>query len=163
VPTTHSVKFSGGCGRPWVAPVGRAWKRMLSIAQHWFMRRRRVDDERLLRLFSKRAELKKDFAGLRRERDRMVDLLRQQEGATMRSQQQLEHLEDYLADPVRAANACLFFQLRGVWRLCHRRLARLARDMESRQQEAEAKREHVRFEEHRQAAIAAIGQRVAAL
>ena len=72
--------------------------------------RKDEEDERLLRLFWNRAELKREFAKLRRERDRVVDHLRQQEGATLRAQQRLDQLEGLLADPLRAANAAVFYQ-----------------------------------------------------
>lgn len=127
------------------------------------VRRKPVDDDRLLRLFWNRAELKREFAKVQRERERIVDQLRQQEGAVLRSQQRLDQLEGLLADPERAANAAVFFQLRGIWSYCRRRLSRLAQDLGYRQQEREGQREAARFEEHRQAALAAIEQRLAPL
>lgn len=113
-----------------------------------------------MRLFWNRAELKREFAKLRRERERMVDQIRQQEGAVLRGQQRLDQLEGLLADPERAANAAVFFQLRGIWAYGRRRLIRLARDLSTRQQEREGQREAARFEEHRQAALSAIEQRL---
>lgn len=126
-------------------------------------RRPPADDDPLLRLFWNRAELKQEFAKLQRERERMLDLLRQQEGALLRSQQRLDQLEGLLADPNRAANAAVYFQLRGIWSYGKRRLIRLARDLSTRQLELENQRELARFEEHRQAALAAIEQRLAPL
>lgn len=126
-------------------------------------RRPQADDDPLLRLFWNRAELKQEFAKLQRERERMLDLLRQQEGALLRSQQRLDQLEGLLADPERAANASVYFQLRGIWSYGKRRLTRLARDMSTRQLEMENHRELARFEEHRHAALAAIEQRLAPL
>jgi hypothetical protein len=125
-----------------------------------FVRRKPVDDDQLLRLFWNRAELKREFAKLQRERERMIDQLRQQEGAVLRSQQRLDQLEGLLANPERAANAAVFFQLRGIWAYGRRRLGRLARDLSFRQQEREGQREAGRFEEHRQAALMAIEQRL---
>ncbi|MCL4779596.1 MAG: hypothetical protein KJ049_05370 [Gammaproteobacteria bacterium] len=136
---------------------------MASIAQQLFFRRKPAEDERLLQLFWNRAELKREFARLQRDRDGLSDQLRQQEGATLRWQQRLEQLEGLLADPERAANAAVFFQLRGVWQYCRRRLARLARELATRQQEAELRRETARFEEHRKIALASIEQRLAPL
>ncbi len=136
---------------------------MLARAQQLLARRKPVDDDRLLRLFWNRAELKREFAKLQRERERLGDQLRQQEGSVLRGQQRLEQLEGLLADPERAANAAVFFQLRGIWAYGRRRLSRLARDLTTRQQEREGQREAARFEEHRQAALAAIGQRLVPL
>jgi hypothetical protein len=136
---------------------------MASIAQQLLFRRKPVEDERLLQLFWNRAELKREFARLQRDRASLADQLRQQEGTTLRWQQRLEQLEGLLADPERAANATVFFQLRGVWQYCRRRLARLARELSARQQEAELRRETARFEEHRKIALASIEQRLVPL
>ena len=136
---------------------------MASIAQQLLFRRKPVEDERLLELFWNRAELKREFARLQRDRTALADQLRQQEGSTLRWQQRLEQLEGLLADPERAANAAVFFQLRGVWQYSRRRLARLARELAARQQEAELRRETARFEEHRKIALASIEQRLAPL
>ncbi|MEO7387789.1 MAG: hypothetical protein ABIX37_12690 [Gammaproteobacteria bacterium] len=133
---------------------------MLALAQQLLARRRPVDDDRLLRLFWNRAELKRDFAKLQRERERMVDQLRQQDGAVLRAQQRLDQLEGLLSDPERAATVAVYFQLRGVWGYGRRRLIRLARDLTTRQQEREGQRESARFEEHRLAALHAIEQRL---
>ena len=57
------------------------------------------DEEQLLRLFWNRANLKKEFATLQRERERLTDRLRRQEGATLKIQQTLEQLEGMLANP----------------------------------------------------------------
>lgn len=136
---------------------------MLTLVRQLFVRSKPVDDDQLLRLFWNRAELKREFAKVQRERERMVDQLRSQEGAVLRSQQRLEQLEGLLADPERAANAAVFFQLRGIWAYARRRLNRLARDLGFRQQEREGQRDAGRFEEHRQAAITAIEQRLVPL
>ncbi|MEQ1800354.1 MAG: hypothetical protein ABL989_00380 [Gammaproteobacteria bacterium] len=133
---------------------------MLALAQQILARRKPVDDDRLLRLFWNRAELKREFAKLQRERERMVDQIRQQDGAVLRAQQRLDQLEGLLSDPERAANAAVYFQLRGVWSYGRRRLGRLARDLTMRQQEREGQREAARFEEHRLAALHAIEQRL---
>lgn len=136
---------------------------MASIARQLLASRKPVEDERLLQLFWNRAELKREFGRLQRDRSGLADQLRQQEGATLRWQQRLEQLEGLLADPERAANATVFFQLRGVWQYCRRRLARLARELGARQQEAELRREMARLEEHRKIALASIEQRLAPL
>ena len=136
---------------------------MLALAQQLLTRRKPVEDDRLLRLFWNRAELKREFAALQRERERTADQVRQLEGALLRGQQRLDQLEGLLSDPERAANAAVFFQLRGIWAYGRRRLSRLAGDLNARQQEREGQRETARFEEHRQAALSAIEARLAPL
>ncbi|MEZ5565837.1 MAG: hypothetical protein R3F24_10105 [Gammaproteobacteria bacterium] len=130
------------------------------VKQRLFRRPSVNDEDRLLRLFWNRAELKREFAKLQRERTRMVDQIRQQDGTIMRAQQRLDQLEGLLSDPERAASVAVFYQLRGVWAYGRRRLIRLARDLTTRQQEREVQREAAKFEEHRQAALAAIDQRL---
>ena len=136
---------------------------MLTLAQQLLTRRKPVEDDRLLRLFWNRAELKREFAALQRERERMADQVRQLDGALLRGQQRLDQLEGLLSDPERAANAAVYFQLRGIWTYGRRRLSRLAGDLSTRQQEREGQREAARFEEHRQAALSAIDARLTPL
>ncbi len=136
---------------------------MLTLVRQFFSRRKPVDDDQLLRLFWNRAELKREFAKGQLERERMIDQLRALEGSALRAQQRLDQLEGLLADPERAASAAVFFQLRGIWAYGKRRLSRLARDLGFRQQEREGQREAGRFEEHRQAALTAIEQRLVPL
>jgi hypothetical protein len=125
-------------------------------------RRAPQPEERLLRLFWNRAELKREFAQLQRERDRLLEHLRQQEGAVLRMQQRQDQLEGLLADPRRAANVVVYFQLRGAWQQARRRLTRLAQDLAARQREQERARDAARFRDNRAAALAAIDQRLAA-
>ncbi|MFW2403139.1 MAG: hypothetical protein ACN4GT_00145 [Gammaproteobacteria bacterium] len=99
------------------------------------------DEERLLKLFWNRAELKKEFANLRLEGEHLKEKLQQQEGATLRAQQRLEQLEGMLSDPLQAANASVFYQLRGVWVSCKRKLARLSKDLTAHQAEREQQAE----------------------
>lgn len=136
---------------------------MFALAQRLLFRARPAEDDRLLRLYWNRAELKQEFSKLRRERDRLNGQLRQQEGTTLRLQQRMEHLELLLANPGRAANAVVFYQLRGVWTYVRRRLTDLARERSARQLEQERQREFARQDEHRQAALAAIDSRLGSL
>lgn len=125
-------------------------------------RRAPPSEERLLRLFWNRAELKREFAQLQRERDRLLEHLRQQEGAVLRMQQRQDQIEGLLADPRRAANVVVYFQLRSAWQQARRRLARLREDLTARQREHERARDAARFRDNQAAALAAIDQRLAA-
>ena len=51
------------------------------------------DTEKLLQLYWNRAELKKEFAGMRKEQFRLQDRIKQQEGVAARLQQKLDHIE----------------------------------------------------------------------
>lgn len=134
---------------------------MATIAPPLLQRRQEPDDQQLLKLFWNRAELKKELAKLRRENDRLIDQLRQQENASLRTQQRLEQLENLLADPLEAANAVVYYQLRGVWQQSRRRMVRFARELSERQQDREEQVLHQQFEQGRGAALAAIDSRIA--
>ncbi len=93
------------------------------------------DEERLMQLFQNRAGLKKAYADLKDEFHLLRDKLKQQEGATIRVQEQLDALGDLLGDPKTGFGALVFFQLRALWKTCHQQLSTFATDL-TRQQEA---------------------------
>ncbi len=131
---------------------------MVGIA---FRRRGQVDepeDERLLALFRNRVELKKEFAKLRNQGRQLQDKLQQQEGEALRSQQQLEQLEGMLAHPVQAVNASVFYQLRGVWNHCRRKLDRLGKNLLTQHSDRETKLELDRFNATQKAALSVISR-----
>jgi hypothetical protein len=100
-----------------------------------------AEEERLMQLFQNRAGLKKAYADLKDEFHLLRDRLKQQEGATIRVQEQLDALGDLLADPRTGFSALVFFQLRGLWKNCHQQLAQFAADL-TRQQEARETAKH---------------------
>lgn len=112
-----------------------------------------AEEERLMQLFQNRAGLKKAYADLQDEFHLMRDRLKQQEGATIRIQEQLDALGELLADPRSGYSALVFYQLRALWKTCHQRLAAFAAEL-SRQQE---ERESAKFREQ------CAGQRAARL
>ena len=114
------------------------------------------EDERLLTLFRNRIELKKEFAKLRQRGQQLQEQLQQQEGATLRSQQQLEQLEGMLSHPVQAANASVFYQLRGIWNHCRRKLTRLAENLLTHHLDREVVLDLNRFNATQKAALAVI-------
>jgi hypothetical protein len=94
-----------------------------------------ADEERLMQLFQNRAGLKKAYADLKDEFHLLRDRLKQQEGATIRIQEQMDALGDLLGDPKTGFGALVFFQLRALWKTCHQQLSAFAADL-TRQQEA---------------------------
>ena len=100
-----------------------------------------ADEERLMQLFQNRAGLKKAYADLKDEFHLLRDRLKQQEGATIRVQEQLDALGDLLADPRTGFGALVFFQLRGLWKTCHQQLSAFATEL-TRQQEARETAKH---------------------
>lgn len=111
------------------------------------------DEERLLKLFRNRTELKKEFADLRREGDKMKEKLLEQENAMLRSKQQLEQLEGMLSEPVQAANASVFYQLRGLWSHGCKMLARLAVELQDMQRNRQMKLDVDQFVASRNASL----------
>lgn len=94
-----------------------------------------------MQLFQNRAGLKKAYADLKDEFHLLRDRLKQQEGATIRLQEQLDALGDLLGDPKAAFSALVFYQLRGLWKVCHQQLSAFAADL-TRQQEARERAKH---------------------
>src|SRR5208282_3093375 len=95
----------------------------------------------LMQLFQNRAGLKKAYADLKDEFHLLRDRLKQQEGATIRVQEQLDALGDLLGDPKTGFGALVFFQLRALWKTCHQQLSTFATDL-ARQQEAREVAKH---------------------
>jgi hypothetical protein len=97
-----------------------------------------AEDERLMQLFQNRAGLKKAYGDLQEELHLLGDRLKQQEGATLRLQEQLDSLAELLAEPVKGYGALVFFQLRALWKACHQQLATFAAEL-ARQHEVREK------------------------
>lgn len=93
------------------------------------------DSDKLLNLYWNRAELKKEFAGLRNEQYKLKDRIKQQEGATARLQQKLDHLEQLLIDPTWARNVVVFYQLRGLALRCQRKLSKFAEQLKQQREQ----------------------------
>src|SRR5258708_23324869 len=100
-----------------------------------------ADEERLMQLFQNRAGLKKAYADLKDEFHLLRDRLKQQEGATIRIQEQMDALGELLGDPKTGFGALVFFQLRALWKTCHQQLSAFAADL-TRQQEARELAKH---------------------
>lgn len=119
--------------------------------------------EQLLKLYWNRADVKRELKALRRERFELLDRLKEQEGAIVRAQEQLEGLERLLTNPLAAANAMVYFQLRHLWRVGAQRLEQFGRELQAQRE----KRERAQLQEaelaKRQRRLAAIKERVAAM
>jgi len=98
------------------------------------------EDERVLALFRKRAELKKAHGELQDEIFRLKDRIKQQEGATQRVQEMLSSLEARLGSQDAGFPALVFYQLRRFWQAGREQIeqfvADLARQVEERERRA---------------------------
>ena len=93
------------------------------------------ESEKLLELYWNRAELKKEFAGLRDEQFRLQERLKQQEGATARVHQKLDHLEQLLSDPEWVYNVIIYYQLRNLNLRCQGRLEKFAEELKQQREQ----------------------------
>jgi hypothetical protein len=128
-----------------------------------FSRKNETDDERLLRLFRNRTELKTEFSKLRLESDRLRDQVRQQESALLRAQQRLELIEGILGDHETAPAAVVYYQLRTVWQHNRHRLQRFVAELRAAQESRERQQQLAAFESERNQAIQAIDLQLADL
>ena len=93
--------------------------------------------DQLLKLYWNRAGVKRELKALRRERFELIDKLKEQEGAIVRAQEQLEGLERLLTTPLAAANAMVYFQLRHLWRIGAQRLEQFGRELQTQREKRE--------------------------
>jgi predicted nuclease with TOPRIM domain len=120
------------------------------------------DEERLMQLFQNRAGLKKAYADLKDEFHLLRDRLKQQEGATIRVQEQLDGLGDLLADLRSGFGALVFFQLRGLWKTCHQQLSGFAADLMRQAEIRESAKFQAECEAAKNARLADVDRRLQA-
>jgi hypothetical protein len=98
-----------------------------------------IEDERLVALFRNRAELKKELHALDEERHRLLDRLKLQEGSTMRVEEQMTALENYLGRPEEGFKSLAYFQLKALWRTASGRLEQFGTELARQQKDRERK------------------------
>jgi prefoldin subunit 5 len=108
-----------------------------------------AEQERLLKLFWNRAELKKELQVLDDQLHNLRNKLKQQENANSRLQQQLEGLEMLLGNPERGLDALVHFGLKALWRACREQLERFASDLKRDRQDAQRKQQLAEFQQDR--------------
>jgi hypothetical protein len=118
------------------------------------------DEERLMQLFQNRAGLKKAYADLKDEFHLLRDKLKQQEGATIRIQEQMDALGELLGDPKTGFSALVFFQLRALWKTCHQQLSTFAADLTRQQEAREVAKHKADVEAQKNARLADADQRL---
>jgi len=119
------------------------------------------DDERLLRLFWNRAELKKALQGLDDELHGLRDRIKQQEGAHARLEEHIEQLEALLGTPDRGPDALVHFGLMRLWRECRRQLENFAAELRRQRQDHERKRQLTEFQQDRRERLKLADERLA--
>ncbi|HEU4619854.1 MAG TPA: hypothetical protein VFV10_17580 [Gammaproteobacteria bacterium] len=99
-------------------------------------------DEQLLKLYWNRAEVKRELRNLRRERYELLDKLKEQESSIARAHEQLEGLERLLANPLAAANAMVYFQLRHLWKVAAARIEQFGAELDMQRRTRERRQLH---------------------
>jgi hypothetical protein len=118
------------------------------------------EQERLMQLFQNRAGLKKAYAELEDEMHLLRDRLKQQEGATIRVQEQLDALGDLLGDPKTGFSAMVFYQLRMLWKSCHQQLSAFAAELTRAQEAREVAKHQADIEGDKSVRLSAVDQRL---
>jgi hypothetical protein len=113
-------------------------------------------DEQLLKLYWNRAEVKRELRNLRRERFELLDKLKEQENSIARAQEQLEGLERLLTNPLAAANAMVYFQLRHLWKVAAVRIEQFGAELDVQRRSRERRQLHEAELAKRQRRLAAI-------
>jgi hypothetical protein len=119
--------------------------------------------EQLLRLYWNRASVKRELKALRRERFELLDKVKEQEGAIVRSQEQLQGLERLLTNPLAAANAMVYFQLRHLWRIGAQRLEQFGKELQAQREKRERAQLHEAAMAKRKRRLDAITEKVQGL
>lgn len=108
-----------------------------------------LEQERLLKLFWNRAELKKELQALDDQLHNLRNKLKQQENANARLQQQLEQLERLLGNAERGRDVLVHFGLKALWRACRERLEQFAGDLKHQKQDRQRKQQLAEFQQDR--------------
>lgn len=116
------------------------------------------DNDKLVDLFRNRAELKKEFAALRNEKYQLQDRIKQQEGATARVQQKMDHLESLLLDRDWVHNVVAFYQLRRLAAHGNSKLKRFAEQLKQQREQRIQKQAMDEWNEQRKQRVAEIEQ-----
>ena len=100
-------------------------------------RNNQPEQDSLLELYWNRAGVKRELVSLKREHFELLEKLEQHEGAIMRAESQLEGLERLLTDPLAAANAMVYFQLRHMWRVCTLKVQQFSKELRMQREKRE--------------------------
>lgn len=120
-------------------------------------------EEQLLRLYWNRAGVKRELSALKRERHDLLDKLKEQEGAIIRAKEQLDGLERLLTNPLAAANAMVYFQLRHLWRVAAQQLEQFSRELKGQRERRELAKLHEAALAKRQRRLGAINEKLESL
>jgi len=121
------------------------------------------EQERLLKLYWNRAELKKEYAELRNERYKLLEKIKHARSETLKAQEELRSLESLLTDPEAAQHALVFFQLKQLWRRANAQLRVFSAELKKQQEEKEQKAHVARYDLDRQRRLEELNKRIKAM
>ena len=98
---------------------------------------------------------KKELTALDDERHRLLDRLKLQEGATMRVEEQMASLEQYLGRFDEGYKSLAYYQLKALWRVTCRRLEQFGAELARQQKDRERKTQLAEFDRGRLARLRA--------
>jgi hypothetical protein len=120
-----------------------------------------IEDERLVALFRNRIELKKELNALDDERHRLLDRLKLQEGSTMRVEEQMAALEQYLGRSDEGYKSLAYFQLKAIYRTASRRVEQFGAELQRQQKDRERKAQLTASDRDKRQRIEAIERELA--
>ena len=107
------------------------------------------ENDKLLHLYRNRVELKKEYAGVRKQQFRLEDRIKQEAGNSARLKQQLTSLEELLLDPKSASNVLVYYQLKGMAVRSHRKLANFGEQLKQQREQRRQNQQLVMWNEQR--------------
>lgn len=119
-----------------------------------------IEDERLFALFRNRVELKKELTALDDDRHRLLDRLKLQEGATMRVEEQMAALEQYLGRPEEGYKSLAYYQLKALWRAACKRLEHFGAELARQQKDRERRQQLAEFERQKRERVAVVDRQL---
>ena len=99
------------------------------------------ESEKLLNLYWNRAELKKEFAELRKEQLRLQERVKQQDGARARIEQKLDYLEQLLLDREWVYSVLVHYQFRALNLRCQSKLEKFAEQLKQQREQRQHSRQ----------------------
>ncbi|MFM7065690.1 MAG: hypothetical protein ACKO0U_02525 [Gammaproteobacteria bacterium] len=124
--------------------------------------RRAAEEERLLKLYWNRAELKRSVDDLEEEVKLLRDLLKQQQALVTRAEEDAVALEEVLASPEQGFGALLHFALRGLWRAGRLQVQQLAGELRRQEEERERRQFQASLQGERRTRLEEADARIAA-
>lgn len=121
---------------------------------------RKQEDERLMKLYLNRVELKKEFSRLQDDNYRMQQQLKKSDALHGQTQGRFKQLEEFLGDPENASTGLVFYQLQAVWNKATSRVVELAQELNLQQLERERRLQLMDFNQKRQRKLAELERQI---